>query len=151
MSGAKFELIALIGIGLIGSSISHAARRAGLAEKIVGSARTAATVKTALDLGIIDEGFQTAAEAARDADLVILCTPVGICGAVAKEINDAGAFRDRAILSDVGSVKAAIVRDVLPHVPEGVAMPAHLAAYGEGRALDEVLGETQALYETLGG
>ena len=120
MSGAKFERIALIGIGLIGSSISHAARRAGLAEKIVGSARTAATVKTALDLGIIDEGFQTAAEAARDADLVILCTPVGICGAVAKEINDAGAFRDRAILSDVGSVKAAIVRDVLPHVPEGV-------------------------------
>lgn len=120
MSGAKFERIALIGIGLIGSSISHAARRAGLAGKIVGSARTEATVKTALDLGIIDEGYGSAAEAARDADLVILCTPVGICGAVAKEINDAGAFRNGAILSDVGSVKAAIVRDVLPHVPDGV-------------------------------
>lgn len=120
MSNACFERIALIGIGLIGSSISHAARRAGLAKTIVGSARTEATVKTALELGIIDEGYATAADAARGSDLVILCTPVGICGAVAKEINDAGAFRDGAILTDVGSVKAAIVNDVAPHVPASV-------------------------------
>ncbi len=120
MSNPRFERIALIGIGLIGSSIALAAKRAGLADKIVGSARTEATVKTALDLGVIDEGFQTAAEAAREADLVILCTPVGICGAVAKEIYEAGAFRDGAILTDVGSVKEAIVKDVAPHVPEGV-------------------------------
>ncbi len=117
-SKAMFERIALIGVGLIGSSISHAARRGGLAKSIVGSARTPATVETALKLGLIDEGYATAAEAAANADLVILCVPVGLCGPIAKEI--APVLKPGAILTDVGSVKAAIVRDVAPHVPEGV-------------------------------
>ncbi|MBU2583401.1 MAG: prephenate/arogenate dehydrogenase family protein [Alphaproteobacteria bacterium] len=126
MSAARFEQIALIGIGLIGSSIAHAARRAGLAGRIVGSARTAATVEKALQLGIVDEGFQTAAEAARGSDLIVLCTPVGMCGPIAREIAEAGAFSDAAILTDVGSVKGAIVRDVAPHVPVGVHfVPGH--------------------------
>jgi cyclohexadieny/prephenate dehydrogenase len=119
-----FQRVALIGIGLIGSSISHAARRAGLAGEIVGSARTPATVETAMQLGLIEQGFVTAAEAADGADLVILCTPVGLCGPIAKEI--ARNLKPGAILTDVGSVKAAIVRDVAPHVPEGVHfVPAH--------------------------
>jgi cyclohexadieny/prephenate dehydrogenase len=118
MSKPMFDRIALIGIGLIGSSISHAARRGGLAKTIVGSARTAATVETAKRLGIIDEGYATAAEAARRADLVILCVPVGLCGPIAAEI--AGVLAPGAILTDVGSVKGAICRDVAPHVPEGV-------------------------------
>jgi len=113
-----FERIALIGIGLIGSSISHASRRAGLARSLVGSARTPATVETALKLGLIDKGYSSAVEAATGADLVILCTPVGLCGPIAKEI--APALTPGAILTDVGSVRAAIVRDVAPHVPEGV-------------------------------
>jgi cyclohexadieny/prephenate dehydrogenase len=113
-----FERIALIGIGLIGSSISHAARRAGLAKSIVGSARTPATVATALKLGIIDEGYASAREAADGADLVILCVPVGLCGPIAKEI--AAVLKPGAILTDVGSVKGSIVRDVAPHVPAGV-------------------------------
>jgi cyclohexadieny/prephenate dehydrogenase len=113
-----FERIALIGIGLIGSSISHAARRAHLAKSIVGSARTPATIETALNLGLIDKGYATAAEAAAGADLVILCVPVGLCGPIAKEI--APVLKPGAILTDVGSVKAAIVRDVSPHVPQGV-------------------------------
>jgi len=113
-----FERIALIGIGLIGSSISHACRRASLVGSIVGSARTPATVETAMRLGLIDEGFVTAAEAVVDADLVILCTPVGLCGPIAKEISRS--LKPGAILTDVGSVKAAIVRDVSPHVPKGV-------------------------------
>jgi len=113
-----FERIALIGIGLIGSSISHAARRAGLAGEIVGSARTPATVETAMRLGLIEQGFVRAAEAAQDADLVILCVPVGLCGAIAKEISRS--LKPGAILTDVGSVKAAIVNDVRPHVPAGV-------------------------------
>jgi cyclohexadieny/prephenate dehydrogenase len=113
-----FERIALIGIGLIGSSISHAARRANLAGEIVGSARTPATVETAMRLGLIDEGYVTAAEAAEGADLVILCTPVGLCGPIAKEISRN--LKPGAILTDVGSVKGAIVKDVSPHVPEGV-------------------------------
>ena len=113
-----FDRMALIGVGLIGSSISHAARRAGLVRTITGSARTIDTVEIAKSLGIVHEGFATAAEAARDADLVILCTPVGLCGPIAQEIRDV--LKPGAILTDVGSVKTSIVRDVAPHVPEGV-------------------------------
>jgi cyclohexadieny/prephenate dehydrogenase len=118
MKSPMFERMALIGIGLIGSSISRASRRAGVVRSIVGSARTPATVETATNLGLIDEGFSRAAQAAEGADLVILCAPVGVCGALAKEI--APALRPGAILTDVGSVKGAIVRDVAPHVPKGV-------------------------------
>nr|MCU0953530.1 prephenate/arogenate dehydrogenase family protein [Hyphomicrobium sp.] len=66
----------------------------------------------------IDEGFATAREAAAGADLVILCVPVGLCGPIAAEI--APVLKRGAILTDVGSVKGSIVRDVAPHVPEGV-------------------------------
>jgi len=117
-SEVMFQRVCLIGIGLIGSSISHAARRAGLAGEIVGSARTPATVETAMRLGLIEQGFVSPAEAAEGADLVVLCTPVGLCGPIAKEI--ARSLKPGAILTDVGSVKAAIVRDVSPHVPKGV-------------------------------
>ncbi len=119
-----FERIALIGLGLIGSSISLAAQRASLARQIVGSARTAQTVETAIRLGLIEHGYASARDAAEGADLVILCVPVGLCGAIAQEI--APVLRHGAILTDVGSVKAAIVRDVAPYVPAGVDfVPAH--------------------------
>jgi cyclohexadieny/prephenate dehydrogenase len=118
MSAPFFERIALIGLGLIGSSISHASRRAGVAGSIAGCARTRATVETALRLGLIEEGFESAALAAKGADLIVLCAPVGVCGALAKEI--APSLRTGAILTDVGSVKGAVVRDVAPHVPKGV-------------------------------
>jgi cyclohexadieny/prephenate dehydrogenase len=119
-----FKRIALIGIGLIGSSISHASRRAGLAGEIVGSARTPATLETAMRLGLIEQGYVSASEAVDGADLVILCTPVGLCGPIAKEISRS--LKPGAILTDVGSVKASIVRDVAPHVPDGVHfVPAH--------------------------
>jgi cyclohexadieny/prephenate dehydrogenase len=124
MTTPMFERIALIGIGLIGSSISHASRRAGLAGSIVGSARTPATVDTATSLGLIEQGFARAAQAVEDADLVILCAPVGACGALAKEIGPS--LKPGAIVTDVGSVKAAIVRDVAPHIPKDVHfVPGH--------------------------
>ena len=124
MSQAMFERVALIGIGLIGSSISHAMQRQGLAKEIVGSARTKTTLDTALNLGLIHKGYDTAAEAAQGADLVILSVPVGACGPLAAEI--APHLRPGAILTDVGSVKAAVVRDMAPHVPEGVHfVPGH--------------------------
>ena len=124
MAKPMFERIALVGIGLIGSSISHASRRAGLAKSIVGSARTPATIATALRLGLIETGYASAAEAAKGADLVILCVPVGLCGAITKEI--APVLRAGAIVTDVGSVKGSIVRDMAPHVPKGVHfVPAH--------------------------
>lgn len=119
-----FERIALIGIGLIGSSIAHAARRGKLAREIVGHARSEQTRATALRLGICDRVLPTAAEAVAGADLVILCVPVGSCGAVAAEIGPH--LRPGAILTDVGSVKGAILRDCAPYVPEGVHfIPGH--------------------------
>jgi cyclohexadieny/prephenate dehydrogenase len=119
-----FNRVALIGIGLIGSSISHAIRRRGLARTIVGHAHTAATRATALRLGLVSEAHETAEAAARGADLVILCTPVGACGALT--VAMAPALAKGAILTDVGSVKSAIVRDCGPHVPAGVHfIPGH--------------------------
>jgi cyclohexadieny/prephenate dehydrogenase len=124
MTDGHFGSIALIGIGLIGSSISHAVRRGKLADRITGHARTAETRATALQLGLIDEAYENAAEAVRDADLVILCVPVGACGTVAREI--APHLKPGAIVTDVGSVKGSVVADVAPHIPEGVHfVPGH--------------------------
>ena len=119
-----FERVALVGLGLIGSSLSHAMRRGNLARSIVGHAQSEKTRDTALRLGLVSSVYATAAEAARDADLVILCTPPGVCGQLAQEM--APALRPGAILTDVGSVKGAIVRDVGPYVPAGVHfIPGH--------------------------
>lgn len=119
-----FEKIALIGLGLIGSSISHGTRRRGLAKHIAGSARTAETCETALRIGIVDSVYEDPREAVKDADLVILCVPVGACGAVAKTIADS--LKPGAIVTDVGSVKGSVVTDVAPHIPAGVHfVPGH--------------------------
>ena len=124
MSPPMFERVALIGLGLIGSSLSHAMRRAGLARAIVGHARTAKTRETALRLRLVDTAYATAAEAAKGADLVILCAPVGAYAALAEEM--APVLDRGAILTDVGSVKGAVVRDVGPSVPKGVHfIPGH--------------------------
>ena len=124
MSTPIYDTIALIGIGLIGSSISHAARRAGLCRRLVGHAKSEATRATALRLGLVEQAYDTAAEAVKEADLVILCVPVGACGSVAKEIGPH--LKPGATITDVGSVKGTIVRDVGPFVPEGVHfIPGH--------------------------
>ena len=119
-----FGRVALIGLGLIGSSLSHVMRREGLAERISGSARSDATLRRAAELGLADEFSRDPAEAVRDADLVFLNVPVGAMGKVAERI--APALKEGAILTDVGSVKAAVIRDVSPHVPDGVHfIPGH--------------------------
>lgn len=118
------DKVALIGIGLIGSSLSHAMRQRGLAKTISGFARSAETRSKALEIGLVTSIHATAAEAVRGADLVILCSPVGTYGSLAQEIGPA--LKAGAILTDVGSVKGAVVRDVLPHVPAGVHfIPGH--------------------------
>lgn len=119
-----FKQVALIGVGLIGSSIAHGVRRKGLAQGISGAAHSKDTLETALRLRLIDRGCIRASDVVKGADLVILCVPVGVCGELAKEI--APNLKPGAILTDVGSVKAAVVRDVAPHVPEGVHfIPGH--------------------------
>jgi len=122
-----FKRIALIGFGLIGGSIARAARAQGLAGEIVTTARSAKTRARVTELGIVDAVLETNAEAVKSADLVILCIPVGACGAVAAEI--APFLEPGAIVSDVGSVKGAIARDMGPHIPKGVHfVPAHPVA-----------------------
>jgi cyclohexadieny/prephenate dehydrogenase len=127
MTEVIFPRLALIGIGLIGSSIAHASRRAGLAGHIAVNTRSAATLKRAAELGIGDSYHADPAEAARDADAVILSIPVGASGAMAAAI--APALKPGAIVSDVGSVKASVVAQVAPHLPAGVHfVPAHPVA-----------------------
>ncbi|MEN3974999.1 prephenate/arogenate dehydrogenase family protein [Emcibacter sp. SYSU 3D8] len=122
-----FDRLALIGVGLIGSSIAHRARRDGLAGEIVATARSKATRDIVARLKIADRVFDTAAEAVKGADLIILCTPPGAFGDVAREI--APHLAPGATLTDVGSVKQAVVDDVGPHVPPGVHfVPGHPVA-----------------------
>lgn len=119
-----FDRVALIGLGLIAGSISLALRRSGFEGEIVGSAQTEETRQTAREIGLVNQVCDNAADAARDADLIVLCVPVGAMGSVAQEI--APVLKKGAIVSDVGSVKAAIVDAIAPHVPEGVHfVPAH--------------------------
>jgi len=119
-----FKKMALIGIGLIGSSIARAARHNGLVNEISCSARTHDTRRTALELGVVDEAFEQAIDAVKDADLVIFCTPVGTYGKLAEEI--APALKKGALVSDVGSVKQMVVEAMEPHIPEGVDfVPGH--------------------------
>jgi len=130
-----FKRIALIGFGLIGGSIARAAREQGLAGEIVTTARSAKTRARVKQLGIVDRVVETNVEATEDADLVILCIPVGACGAVAQEIADH--LKPGAIVSDVGSVKGAVVKDMAPYLPAGAHfVPAHPVAGTEDSGPD---------------
>ncbi len=113
-----FKRLSLIGVGLIGSSISHAARRDGLVGEIVGCSATPDTRDKAEALGLVSKAYADPAEAVQGADIVILCTPVGAYAKIAEAIGPH--LAKGAIVSDVGSVKAAAVRDIAPHIPEGV-------------------------------
>jgi cyclohexadieny/prephenate dehydrogenase len=122
-----FNRLALIGVGLIGSSIARAAREQGVVRSIVATARSPQTRKRVTELGLADQVVETNAAAVEGADLVIVCIPVGACGAVAKEIGPH--LAPGAIVSDVGSVKGSIVREMGPHIPKGVHfVPAHPVA-----------------------
>jgi cyclohexadieny/prephenate dehydrogenase len=127
MTAPRFKRLALIGVGLIGSSIARAARAQRLVGSIVATARSAPTRRRVMELGLADQVVDTDAAAVAGADLVIVCIPVGQCGAVAREI--APHLEPGTIVSDVGSVKAQVVRDMAPHLPAGVHfVPAHPVA-----------------------
>ncbi|TMJ85161.1 MAG: prephenate/arogenate dehydrogenase family protein [Alphaproteobacteria bacterium] len=135
-----FNRVALIGFGLIGGSIARAAREQGLAGEIVTTARSAKSRDRIRQLKIVDRVVETNAEAATDADLVILCIPVGACGAVAEEI--AGNLKPGAIVSDVGSVKTSVVRDMAPYLPATTHfVPAHPVAGTEHSGPDSGFAE----------
>jgi cyclohexadieny/prephenate dehydrogenase len=116
--------LALIGIGLIGSSLARAVRRANLAEHIAVCARTHATLDKVRALGFADSTSTDPRQAAAGADLVMLCTPLGVYAEIAAAI--APSLTQGCIVSDVGSVKQCVIRDVAPHLPEGCHLvPGH--------------------------
>lgn len=128
MSGEKehiiFDRIALIGVGLIGGSIAHAAKRAGCVGTVVATARSAETRAKVSELGFVDQVCDTAADAVVDADCVILCTPVGSFATLGAEI--AAHLKPGAIVTDVGSVKGAVVDALAPILPDNVHLiPGH--------------------------
>lgn len=121
---AIYGRVALIGLGLIASSMAHAIRRGGLADEIVGYARSPETRDIVRELGFCNHVVDSAKDAANGADLVVLCVPVGAMGAVAAEIGPV--LKAGATVSDVGSVKRTVIDEVAPHLPQGVHfIPAH--------------------------
>lgn len=132
--------LALIGTGLIGGSIARAARASGAARTVVATARSPQTRRRVMELGFADLVAETNTEAAKGADLVIVSVPVGASAAVAQEIGPH--LHPGAILSDVGSVKGSVVRDMSPFVPEGVHfIPGHPVAGTEDSGPDSGFAE----------
>jgi cyclohexadieny/prephenate dehydrogenase len=124
MGNVIYKKIALIGIGLIGSSLARVIRREGLAEHISISTRRVETLIRAEELGLGDSYTSDLGECVQDADLVIVSVPVGSSGAVAEAI--APHLKPRAVVTDVGSTKASVIAQMQPHIPAGVHfIPGH--------------------------
>jgi cyclohexadieny/prephenate dehydrogenase len=126
-AGPLFARVALIGLGLIGSSLGRVMKRESLAGAIAGTALTEATRLKALELGVIDLAFDDAPGCVAEADLVVICAPLGAYADIAKAM--APGLKTGAIVTDVGSVKQMVIRDLAPALPDGVHLvPAHPVA-----------------------
>lgn len=113
-----YDRVALIGLGLIASSMFWAMKRGGLVGEVTGFARSAETRATAREIGLCDTVYDDINDAVSGADLVVLCVPVGVMGQVMAQI--AGSLKQGATVTDVGSVKRDVITQVTPHIPEGV-------------------------------
>lgn len=113
-----YDRVALIGLGLIASSMFWAMKRADLAGEVRGFARSAETRATAREIGLCDVICEDIKDAVDGADLVVLCVPVGVMGAVMEEIRDV--LKPGATVTDVGSVKGDVIAQITPLLPEGV-------------------------------
>ena len=127
MSDKLFDRVALIGIGLIGSSLARALRRDSPGTSIIACAQRAETLAAVRRLELADETTEDPAAAAADADLVVIATPLSAYAEIGQRI--APALQSGAILTDVGSVKEAVIRDLQPHLPPVVHLvPGHPVA-----------------------
>lgn len=119
-----FDTVTIIGIGLIGASLALAVKKHKLARHIICADADKKHVAAAKRLKLVDAATTDSREAVKKADLVILAVPVGVCGKVAREI--AKHLKPGAIVTDVGSVKSTVMRDVAPHLPAHVDfVPGH--------------------------
>ena len=114
----RFERVAVLGLGLLGGSVALAVKARGVAGRVAGATRSADALAAALQRGAIDEAGSYA-EAARDADLVVLATPVFAMAEVVQRI--APVLRAGSIVTDVGSVKAVLCETLPGLLPRGVA------------------------------
>ncbi len=120
----RYQRVAFLGLGLIAGSMALAMRKHGLVQSITGYARTPETRAVALEIGLVDQVYDSAAKAVADADLVVFCVPVGAMSGLAAEI--APHLKPGATVTDVGSVKKAVIDAIGPHVPGPVEfIPAH--------------------------
>lgn len=141
MSGKLyFNKVAIIGVGLIGGSLAIVLRNKGLAGSFIGIGRGRANLETALRLGIIDSFTTDIEEGVRDADLVVVATPVRkISGTIAKALPG---LKKGCIVTDVGSVKKAVIDEVEPMMPEGVHfVPGHPIAGTEHSGAEAAFAE----------
>ncbi len=135
-----FERVSLIGLGHIGSSLARALRDYHICEHVAGCARTAKTRDRAVELAIVDSVFDDADACADGADLIVLCTPVGTYAEIGAAI--APVLKPDAIVSDVGSVKHAVIAALTPVMPDGVHLvPAHPVAGTEHSGPDSGFAE----------
>jgi cyclohexadieny/prephenate dehydrogenase len=119
-----FNTVCFVGIGLIGSSLARAMRKHGLAQRFIALDPSEKARTTALALSVVDEATHDAAQAVSGADLVVIGAPVGATQAVGEAIGPH--LKPGTIITDVGSVKLAVVRDLMPYLPEGVEfVPGH--------------------------
>jgi cyclohexadieny/prephenate dehydrogenase len=127
MSKPLFQRLALVGLGLIGSSLARVAKRDGLVAHVAGTARTKATRDKAAALGFLDSVHDEIGACVAGADLIVVCTPLGAYAEVAEAMGPH--LAEGAIVSDVGSVKQAAIRDLGPQIPDGVHLvPGHPVA-----------------------
>ena len=120
----SYDRVALIGLGLIASSMFWAMKRAGMSGHVTGYARTAETRDTARKIGLCDTVCDDLAAAVANADLVVLCVPIGAMGPVMAEM--AAYLKPGCTVSDVGSVKRAVIDAVQPHIAPNIHfVPAH--------------------------
>jgi len=115
----NFKQVAIIGVGLIGGSFALSLRKAGFKGRITGTGRNKENLVRAKDLGIIDEYFNSPADGIKDADLTLLSTPIGRFPQIAESIK--AHLKKGSIVTDVGSVKAEVIKTLEPLMPEGVS------------------------------
>lgn len=109
MTEHRVDTVCIIGTGLIGGSLALAIRQAGFCREIVGAGRTEETLIKAVELGVIDRYDTSISNAAQNADIVVVCVPLGSMHAVFEQINTADI--ENTIITDAGSAKQSVIKD----------------------------------------
>ncbi len=131
-----FKNVTIIGVGLIGGSLAKVMKLKGLADSITGAGRSRSTLEKAIQIGVIDRMGQSSAQAVEGADLVVLASPVGTFKQLVRELGPH--LKSGAILTDVGSVKGPLIRDIEESIGPGVHyVPAHPIAGREKSGVAE--------------